>query len=202
MNIFSQPASKQSGAVLIVALVILWAMAMLGVGGMHTSLLQERMAGNTLITQMAFQAAEAGLRDGERDVENNINHLTLFSASCTHGLCEPSHSGTPVWKNNSIVNWVTALNTIDYGQNTGANPLGYLAIQPRYIIEKLPAVEQGLTPQPTWYRVTAMGFAGTNSQSSVMLQSVYCKLDSPGSSHTLTNYGVSALGRQSWQQLH
>lgn len=173
----------QSGSVLMVSLVILLVMTLLGVGSMNTSLLQERMAGNTQMMQTAFQAAESGLRDGEMDVAENITNETVFNANCSNGLCEPAGSGTPVWQDSVKVDWVAPSNTIDYGENTGVDELDYLVTQPRYIIEKLQVVERGsslkkgFNPQPAgeWYRVTAMGFAGANDQSKVMLQGVYRK---------------------------
>ena len=52
---------NQSGAVLIVAMVILIVLTLLGVTSMNTSSLQERMAANTQEQIHAFQAAETGL---------------------------------------------------------------------------------------------------------------------------------------------
>jgi type IV pilus assembly protein PilX len=52
---------RQSGAVLIVALVILVILTLLGVTAMNTSFLQESIASNTQQQAHAFQAAETGL---------------------------------------------------------------------------------------------------------------------------------------------
>ena len=38
---------------------------------------------------MAFQAAEAGLRDAEADVVSNVDAATLFTSTCASGLCTP-----------------------------------------------------------------------------------------------------------------
>ena len=53
---------RQSGAALIVALVILVVLTLLGVTAMNTSSLQENIASNTQQQVHAFQAAETGLK--------------------------------------------------------------------------------------------------------------------------------------------
>jgi len=52
--------TRQSGAVLIVALIILVVLTLLGVTAMNTTSLQERIAANTQESAQAFQAAETG----------------------------------------------------------------------------------------------------------------------------------------------
>ena len=56
---------RERGAALVVALVFLLVMTVLGVTSMRTTTLQERMAGNLQDKNLAFQAAEAALREGE-----------------------------------------------------------------------------------------------------------------------------------------
>lgn len=53
--------SRESGAALVVALVLLMAMTVLGVSGMSTATLELTMAGNAQAQQDAFQAAETGI---------------------------------------------------------------------------------------------------------------------------------------------
>ncbi len=53
--------ARQSGAVLIVAMIILVILTLLGVTAMNTTSLQERIASNTQEQVHAFQAAETGL---------------------------------------------------------------------------------------------------------------------------------------------
>jgi len=64
---------RQRGAVLIVALLFLTILTILGVTAMTATTFEERMAGNTRDSAVAFQAAEMALRDGRRD----INGITL-----------------------------------------------------------------------------------------------------------------------------
>jgi type IV pilus assembly protein PilX len=61
---------RQHGAVLIVTLLFLVILTMLGVTAMTGTTFEERMAGNARDSGVAFQAAEAALRDARRDVNN------------------------------------------------------------------------------------------------------------------------------------
>lgn len=58
---------RQSGAVLIVAMIILVILTLLGVTTMNTTSLQERIASNTQEQVHAFQAAETGLNQAFAD---------------------------------------------------------------------------------------------------------------------------------------
>lgn len=53
--------SRQSGAALVVGLVLMLVMTVLGVSGMNTATLELTMAGNAQSQQLAFQAAETGI---------------------------------------------------------------------------------------------------------------------------------------------
>ena len=59
--------ASQSGAVLIVAMIILVILTLLGVTAMNTTSLQERIASNTQEQVHAFQAAETGLNQAFSD---------------------------------------------------------------------------------------------------------------------------------------
>ncbi|MCS5563411.1 PilX N-terminal domain-containing pilus assembly protein [Marinobacter sp.] len=79
--------TAQRGATLIVALVMLLLISLLAVGGMQSSILQERMASNAHDGSIAFQASEASLRQGETDLINNL--ATRQAASGTARLDSP-----------------------------------------------------------------------------------------------------------------
>ena len=57
----------QSGAVLIVSMIILVVLTLLGVTAMNTSSMQEKIASNTQEQVHAFQAAETGLNQAFSD---------------------------------------------------------------------------------------------------------------------------------------
>ncbi len=61
-----------SGAELIVALIMLLLITIVGVSAMQTTTMEEKMAGNLRDRHIAFQAAEAALRQGEADAEEDF----------------------------------------------------------------------------------------------------------------------------------
>jgi type IV pilus assembly protein PilX len=173
---------KQQGASLVIALMFLIVLTILGLVAVRSSTVQERMAGNDRDRAVAFEAAEAALRDAERDIRANLSSANPFDNVCTDGLCLPATVATPNW--NSI-SWTGTTSRV-YGANTGAGafPLG-VSSAPRYIVELLPDVPSGAgntlsansrssTRGGTAYRITARGW-GRRPGTTVMLQSVYFK---------------------------
>ncbi len=69
MTGFLEQNYKERGAALVVALIMLVIMALLGVAAMQNTTMEERMAGNLRQQYRAFQAAEAGLRRAEIEIE-------------------------------------------------------------------------------------------------------------------------------------
>ncbi len=188
-------ASRQRGAVMVIALLILLVLTVLGVAGMSSTSLEERMAGNSRDREIAFQAAETALREGEAYVQSaNFANLPTdaynpvagndFSATCTggfaDGLCAPSSAGTDdVWKNAALNVWST-----NNRHRTATTALTYVQSAPLYIIEyigpQVTAPETAVTcaanpsPCPQMFRITARAVGGTTN-ARVMLQSVYKK---------------------------
>ncbi len=188
MNQTTLRHQQQHGAVLIVSLIMLLIITLLGITGMETTVLEEKMAGNMRNKSTAFQAAESALRNGEMDIEaSNIPTLS-FLATCTGGFCLPAAT-TPVWENTAIVNWTATTQTIDYGSRLSAASIGGVAAQPKYILEKLdnPATAAGqrfdasagagystAAANEEVFRVTARGVGGT-TVAIAMVQSIYKK---------------------------
>ena len=56
---------KQQGMVLLVGLIILVVLSLLAISSIRTTTLEERMTGNSQDQQIAFQVAEAALREAE-----------------------------------------------------------------------------------------------------------------------------------------
>lgn len=186
--------ARARGFSLLVVLIMTAVLALLALGAMTSSILQERMVGNSRDRQVALQAAEAALRDAETEIEANAAAASGFTDACANGLCIPpsdTASGAqsaPRWQ---TIDWVSQ--TRAYGSRTGAPALlGFdnqaLAAQPRYFIERLPTlppevgssacVGGGCATSPTdrarAYRITARG-SGMRASTTVMLQSVYIK---------------------------
>ena len=170
-------ARRQQGAALVVVLMLLLIVTLLGLASMRGAILQERMAGATFGRSLAFQAAEAALREGEAWVADN--KPVAPASGCTAGVCARAAPGaTPAWKSSSFwstdgkyktaatTNNATSLYTIeDYGlsqsdecaASTGTNPLDMSA----------PAC----TAEIRVYRIVARSV--TPSGAEVMLQSLY-----------------------------
>jgi type IV pilus assembly protein PilX len=159
-------------------MIFLVILSILGVSAMQSSTLSSRIASNEADRNLAFQAAEAALLDGELDVRNQRfdrsrcipaiagcrARLTQgrvgFDISCPEGRCA-FVDGAAIWETAS--RW-TAGNSVLYGTYTGAGAFPLVSNQPRYILEAIPFDE------PT-YRITAVGY-GAKSSSQVMLQTV------------------------------
>ena len=114
---------KQSGAVLLVSMVILVALTMLGVTSMKSSLSELTMAGNLRESGLTFQAAEAGLKTAERLVEDSVT-VTLFDGSnslLNESNVDPDYLAKASWTSASESNVV----------------LKNIGVKPKYIIRYL-----------------------------------------------------------------
>ena len=72
---------RQRGAVMIVTLLFLVILTMLGITAMTGTTMEERMAGNARDYSVAFQAAEAVMRDARRDLSGKDH----FGAGLSRG---------------------------------------------------------------------------------------------------------------------
>ena len=184
---------RQSGMSLFPALMFLLVLAVLGVSALNSTVMQEKMVSNTKDTNLAFQAAEAGLRDGEADVERNktIWTPTSFSSACTNGLCVPpstwpSPSSLDISK---AIDWTNTGLTRMYGSQTAVPSLPDVAAQPEYVIERIPpppglpatpgssvGIGCGVSCPPPAngfaYRLTVLA-TGARPETRVVLQSTY-----------------------------
>ncbi len=166
---------KQQGSALIVSLMILIVMTLLGLTAMGTSSLQERMAGNTRDTALAFQAAEAALRDGEAYYENFI----ISPGSAFNGTVPGLYPAEARPNLFAAATWNTA--------RPYSGAIQGVSQQPRYIIQMLGPIgdpdndinvsgygESSGIGNVTAVRITARGVGGTNN-SVVLLQTTYGK---------------------------
>lgn len=165
---------RQGGVVLVVALIFLLLMTLIGVTAMQTTTLDERIANNARQRNLAFQAAEAGLRAGETVLRQPT--LPTFGSTTTPGLLDRLSNPTT-----SATDWMTY--AWDSGSQSYSSTLdSALSSQPRYVIElfkRTPGSGNSLdATQPgafeSWYRVTARGSgSGSVGDAVVLLQSVY-----------------------------
>lgn len=78
--------SRQSGVVLVVALVLLVAITLLSLAGMSTTTLELLMATNQQARTNAFQQAEAGIDAVSSDLDNFAVSGAVGSERCTPGF--------------------------------------------------------------------------------------------------------------------
>lgn len=119
-----RPRKKQGGAVLAVGLVFLVLLTLLGVTAMQVTGMEERMAGNLRDRNLAFQAAEFALREGEESVRNQDNWID-------DGACRPFCGLEDAGPDLNSYAWD---GTSDFAV---ADPIHGVAQQPRYFIEYL-----------------------------------------------------------------
>jgi type IV pilus assembly protein PilX len=170
----TQLASRhgQQGAAMVVALVMLLVLTVLGTSTARMTLLEERMTGNTQDRRVAFQAAEAALREGE----NLLEEPALPEFEGDDGLYQPAAPDEdPLWRTVEFFGGETQT----YAAMAEAE--GPLAqAQSSWFIEELPLVpmpgESLSVDSPIaengFYRVTARG-VGISGAATVTLQTTY-----------------------------
>ncbi len=169
-----QGPGRQSGAAMVIALVMLLVLTLLATASARITLLEERMTGNTQDRAIAFQAAEAGLRGGEATAQLPV--LPDFSVNQLGRYLPAAPGNKPVWE---LVDWESAADVAISADMVGAP--GVLAeASLGFVVEQLPRVA---TPgetlaadtsvdEGTFYRVTSRG-VGVSGNAIVTLQTTF-----------------------------
>lgn len=187
---------SECGFVLITAMLFLIALTIIGLSAIGSNILEERMSGQARDRQIAVEAAEAALRDGERFISSQDPDPNFFSVGCgtsgaSKGLCKPAETGAPIWrqldaKNDSDLEAWLNDHTIQFGTTADATPVRFTvspdpdnstntiepASQPRFFIEILRSPVNTQYPPIYPYRITAVGY-GRHQTTRVILQSIY-----------------------------
>jgi type IV pilus assembly protein PilX len=188
---------NQRGATLIVSLVLLLIVTLIGISGMETAVVEEKMSGSYRDHKIGFESAEQALLEGEHFVATTAFTFTDYTSTCDSGLCfkgtwnstDPNAActlngyGTDVWIKTDSINIWASNNTRVIGAK-----LDGVGLAPEYIVEFLchaPIIAN--PPMPPYvadsgweshygllFRITAVGTGGTNN-ARVMLQSTYLK---------------------------
>jgi type IV pilus assembly protein PilX len=168
--------ARQTGSAMVISLIFLLLMTLIGTSAMQSSTMQERMAGNTRDWNLAFQAAEAGLREAEQYL---LDTAVLPSFSNANGFYQVNAANRPVWTGAAPNDGNGA---IDY-----PSALPYTADLPKYFFEELSTVTPAGTETETgtpleeisYFRVTAVGYGGARAPdgvtpvTAVVLSTVY-----------------------------
>ena len=173
----------QSGAVLIISLVMLLLLTLIGTTGMQTTSLEEKMVGNMRDQNNAFQIAETVLRAGEALVQTPPPppaSLAALCALCANGYYDSSTDTTacPQRPNWQTIDWTDPTQVAIYNVN-GVNYAYYIerldarASLDENLVAGTPV--DGVANSPiNWYRITARG-TGSMNNAVVLLQSTYTR---------------------------
>jgi type IV pilus assembly protein PilX len=159
-------------------MLILLVLTILGVAAMQMTRMQERMAGNSRDSSLAFQGSEAALRDAERRLNGYLvepDKCTDPDAACTtlyaRKVLPPlADKSADWWKNNAQ----------EYGKANEAELTGSgLVEDPKFATEELAQIRNCLLldsdcGRRTVYQVTARSTGGSG-QANTVLQTTYAK---------------------------
>jgi type IV pilus assembly protein PilX len=180
--------SRQSGVILLVALILLVILSMLGVTAARMQTVEERMARNEDNRQTGAEAAEAALRNAEAGILAGAWSQNQYAAN-TNGVYELNPAVGSV---EPSINWSTAAPptvmlytapTPSTGPGPALSNIPANAQAPTYIVESLPPVAMpgdsigsvqyaAPTTPVAVYRITAYG-QGADSTAYTILQSIF-----------------------------
>ncbi len=173
------PARRQQGLALVAVMLLLMVAMLMAVAALRTVNLEERMAGHARDRQVAFQMAEAALRDGEQVIAGDTDGPFMplrpgqFTSACSNGLCRSTPGGAAAWTTFTEADWA-GTKTWAYGATTGAAALAGAVAAPRLAIEyqgTAQPIEPG-RPCVALFLITARA-RGATAAAEVILQSVY-----------------------------
>tara|TARA_R110002049_G_scaffold37970_9_gene118703 strand:+ start:1030 stop:1611 length:582 start_codon:yes stop_codon:yes gene_type:complete len=179
------------GIVLVTTLILLLIMSVLGISALRATTLEERMSGNWRDRNLALQAAEAGLRAGERFIGPltvaPTPHAYPCSADQTCEVFDPADSSKRPTEDglmsaNAADRDEWAEQSREYDRNDDGRDMPGVAALPRHLIEHRGHIRDHLVTGfgsahetgRDQYRITARGTGQTAVARSV-LQSLYIK---------------------------
>jgi type IV pilus assembly protein PilX len=168
---------REKGMVLVVAMIMVLLMTIVGLAAIRGSSLQERMAGNMRDMQLRFQAAEAGLREGESHLlDNNAAALPAFTDVVGNKGFRP---------NMNFIKPVSTWDEADWEAHAAVATVNVnMAEPPMYVVEELKinplllaqmfgsGFDQGSDMEMEMYRVSSR-YGDSGSGAISVLQSIY-----------------------------
>jgi len=152
--------SAQSGVALFVSLIFLLLLTLVGVAAMKSATLQEKMSGNVRLKNESFQAAEAGLREGEGFIAADANEAVLAGcAQCVAAGCQTPDFSSVSGGQGACGVWRQAA-------------LGGGFYQLQKLGTSSAAINVDLGESVTLYRVTAVATVGN---STTAVESIYAR---------------------------
>jgi type IV pilus assembly protein PilX len=180
----STPArrAQQRGVALVTALIFLVILTLLGLSVVGSTTAEEKLGRNTRDLDIAFAAADAGMRDAELALTGSWKwpysplHMTDFTDSCTNGLCDSRYAAqaTPVDKLDFYSSATPGV-VLGSATSTAALPGLQSGSQPRYMIEAM-CKNDPPNCQVQVFRITAQA-RGRLPNTRVVLQEVFQPAD-------------------------
>ncbi len=169
--------APQEGFVLIVGLVILGLLTMLALSSMRDTTMQEKMAGASRDSGLAFQAAESALRDAENCIAGTTAGCAFDATNDAHFIQDdaafPDHNtlfNATTWATIDPPGEATAL------EGVPADGVNYIVRQASTISDDAGGAEIGLggygdsaaTEGQAIYEITARGAGASGAGQSVL----------------------------------
>jgi type IV pilus assembly protein PilX len=193
-----RPRLKQTGAVLIIALIMLVVLTLLGLSAMQTSTVEEIMAGNLKDCNQGFQAAESAISDAANWLEtrntrpkadlaasDNIYSSDAFTRDDSVKPASPDFS----WSDHAIqygkldasATIVKRIGTCDPGNPPeDTHAMHDLSSLPCLVIEEHDFVPDNGDPDNRakgigsyYYRITTIGYGSTDKSQSRLEATLY-----------------------------
>ncbi len=186
------PCARQGGIALVVALILLVVITLVGLAAVNGTIMQNKMAANQHDREIAFQAAEAALRQAQVVITTRASRATpapagIEDCSTPNGNVTPTNTCAPnPFDDAGAGNFVTDVPTEVF------NPGPLSAGQPQYVIQytgRFLAPPRDIhttssssyadptqsTPLADYYRITARSAdpADLGDRAVVVLQSVF-----------------------------
>lgn len=168
---------RQRGAVLAVSLILLMVVTLIAVSSMQGTMLEEKMAGNTLDRNLAFQSAESAVREAEITIEGVASLGNLDGTAGLFGLTDAEPEAT------YAVTWTDANNHVVTDASYGA----YQA--PQYFVKHFTTVTgtEGALNMSGYgdnkgsgdvsvFKITARGTGGSTDSAEVILRTHYGRI--------------------------
>lgn len=154
---------REHGSALIVSLVLLLVLSLIGVAGIQSTAMQDRMAANLLDTNLAFQAAEAAAREGEDFLADGVP----INFPNSEGLYRIGADNAPTWPAD-LTNSGSGITKYSGSFRRDEN-----ALLPGYFIEQIdtipaPGCDLSSYCEPVYYRVTAAALGGSDNAAAVI----------------------------------
>ena len=170
---------RERGATLVTVMILLVVMTLLGLAGVRSTVMQERMTAGTFDRNLAFQAAETALLEGEQYAKTRPVAPTT---GCTSGkICAPPAAGAAArWTDTAV--WTAAPAIVTSLSETGQPSAGeakyfvelvadHVPLDPKSCTTKVDISVKFCEGKERRYRISAR--SRQDGRAAVILQSIY-----------------------------